>query len=302
LFSGKDHGHIIDYVGILGKLDTALTDYSALEDFDSSDLENAVTDIREEVRKVPVRHSDVVDIFKGVYNKNDLESLERHISPKDIRDQFYEALTAFARALQIALGSDEFYEEFTDEQIQFYKAELKRLLELKKSAQRRYAEVVSYKEYEPRVRKLLDTYIDAEDVTVLSSGINIFDKNAVNEALETYGKTPASKADFIASNMKKVINENMEKDEAFYKKFSELIEETIKAFQEERLSEKEYLEKMLEVRDDLEGGYQEGIPEIIASKPKARASRKKNPRNRSASGFVRVGHSSSRLAIRRCKT
>jgi len=63
----------------------------------------------------------------------------------------------------------------------------------------------------------------------------------------------------------------MDKDEAFYKKFSELIEATIKAFNEDRLSEKEYLDKILEVRDNLENGYQEGIPESIVNKPKARA-------------------------------
>jgi len=63
----------------------------------------------------------------------------------------------------------------------------------------------------------------------------------------------------------------MDKDEAFYKKFSELIEATIKAFNEDRLSEKEYLDKILEVRDNLENGYQEGIPESIVNKPNARA-------------------------------
>jgi len=121
------------------------------------------------------------------------------------------------------------------------------------------------------VRKLLDTYIDAEQVELLTKDVNIFDKNKVEEALETYGKSPASKADFIAHQMKKVITENMEKDEAFYKKFSQLIEETIKNFQEGRLTEKEYLESIQKTRKDLTEGYQEGIPEKLQNKPKARA-------------------------------
>lgn len=271
LFEGKEYGHIIDYVGILGKLDDALTNYSAFEDFDAEDLTNTVVDIREEVRKVPLRYADVYDVFKEVKNKTDIEALERYLAPKDIRDLYYEKLSAYARILQTALSSDEFYIEFTPEQIQFYKLELKRFQSLRKSLQLRYAEVVSYKEYEPRVRKLLDTYVDAEEVNVITYGVNIFDKQQVEEALETYGKTPASKADFIANNMKKVVNENMDKDEAFYKKFSDLIEETIKAFQEGRLSETEYLESILQTRDDLENGHQEGIPDSIKNKPKARA-------------------------------
>ncbi|TRZ41671.1 type I restriction endonuclease subunit R [Robertkochia solimangrovi] len=271
LFEGKEHGHIIDYVGILGKLDEALTDYSAFEDYDAEDITNAVIDVREEVRKVPLRHSDVIDIFKEVQNKEDIEALERHLSPKDIRDSFYERVSAFARVLQTALSSDEFYQEYTEAQIAFYKGELKRFQSLRRSVQVRYAEVISYKEYEPRVKKLLDTYVDAERVDQITSGVNIFDKNQVNEALASYGKTTASKADYIANNMKKVINENMDRDEAFYKKFSEMIEDTIRAFQEGRLSEKEYLETIMKTRDDMEKGHQEGIPNILQDKPKARA-------------------------------
>ncbi|MCH2229650.1 MAG: type I restriction endonuclease subunit R [Crocinitomicaceae bacterium] len=271
LYEGKSHGHIIDYVGVLGKLDDALTSYSALEDFDSEDLTNAVVDIREEVRKVPLYHADVWDIFKSVSNKEDIEALERHLSPKDIRDEFYAKVASYSRALQTAKSSDEFYEEFTERQIEFYKAELKRFHSLKKSVQVRYAEVISYKEYEPRVRKLLDTYVDAEEVNVVTEKVDIFNRGQVEEALAEYGKTPASKADFIANNMKKVINENMEKDEAFYKKFSEMIEETIKAFQEDRITEAEYLEKILNTREDLESGYQEGVPENIRGNEQARA-------------------------------
>ncbi len=271
LFEGKEHGHIIDYVGILGKLDEALTEYSALEDFDEEDLTNAVVDVKEEIRKLPVRHAEVWDIFKGVYNKNDLEALERHIADKDIRDDFYDRVSAFARVLQTALASDEFYVEFNTQQIGFYKSELKKFQSLRLSVQFRYAEKVSYKEYEPRVRKLLDTYIDAEKVELLTKDVNIFDKQKVEEALETYGKSPASKADFIAHQMKKVITENMEKDEVFYKKFSQLIEETIKNFHEGRLTEKEYLESMQKTRTDLVEGYQDGIPEKLQHRPRARA-------------------------------
>lgn len=271
LFEGKEHGHIIDYVGVLGKLDEALTSYSAFEDFDEEDLRNTVEDMTDEVRKVPLRHADVLDIFKSVKPKEDVEAMERYLAPKDIRDRFYEAVSAFARILQTALSSDAFYTEFSEAQIAFYKSELKRFQSLRTSVQARYADTVSYKEYEPRVRKLLDTYVGAHRVDVISGEVNIFNQNQVAEALANYGKTPASKADFIASNMKKVINENMDKDEAFYKKFSQLIEETIKSFQEGRLDEKAYLEKIMDIRNDLEGGHLESIPALVQNQPKPRA-------------------------------
>ena len=270
LFEGKDHGYIIDYVGILGKLDEALTQYSAFEGFEEEDLKGSVLDIKSEIRKVPARLADLWDIFKGV-NRTDIEALERQLRPKDIRDTFYQRLSAYARVLHVALSSDEFYQEYDDNQIFGFKQELKDFQKMRTSVQNRYAEIVSYKEYEPRVRKLLDAYVDADYVEVLTNQFDIFDKALVHEALESYGKTPASKADMIAHQLKKVITENMDKDEAFYKKFSEMIEEIIKAFQEGRMEEKEYLEKVLSTRADLQAGYQKGIPDVLSDKSEARA-------------------------------
>ncbi|MCE7864279.1 MAG: type I restriction endonuclease subunit R [Bacteroidetes bacterium CHB5] len=271
LFEGKEFGYIIDYVGVLGKLDEALTNYSAFEGFDEDDLKGTVQDIKEQIRKIPGQLSDVWDVFKQVQNKKDLEALERQLGPKDIRDDFYNRLSIYLRALQVGLSSDEFYTEFSDKQIQAFKDELKFFQKMRMSVQQRYAEIVSYKEYEPRVRKLLDTYVDAHEIEQVTKQVNIFDQSMVHEALEEYGKTPASKADMIAHELKKVINENMEKDEAFYKRFSEMIEETIKAFQEGRIDEKEYLEKVMNTKEDFQSGYHEEIPESIRDKQEARA-------------------------------
>ncbi|HLZ17591.1 MAG TPA: type I restriction enzyme endonuclease domain-containing protein, partial [Cyclobacteriaceae bacterium] len=178
---------------------------------------------------------------------------------------------SYLKALQIGLSFDEFYIEFSPKQIRSFKDELKFFQKMRMSVLQRYAEVVGYKECEPRVRKLLDTYVEAQEIEQATKQVNIFDKGMVHEALEKYGKSPASKADMIAHQMKKVINENMEKDEAFYKKFSEMIEEMIKAFREGRIDEKEYLEQVLRTRDNFESGYLEGIPESIKDKPEARA-------------------------------
>lgn len=271
LFEGKEHGFVIDYVGLLGKLDEALTTYSALEGYDGDDLESAVFDVRQEIRKLPSKLSALWDVFKSVANKKDVEALERHVGPKDIRDEFYKRLTDYGKTLHTALASDEFYEEFTDEQINYYKKEFRDFVKMKKSVQRRYSEVVDYGEYEAKVRKLLDTHIKVDNVYSVTGEVNIFDKNGVQEELAKYGESTASKADMIASRMKKVFTEKMEQDEAFYKKFSELLEETIIDFRNERIDEKKYLERVLAIQDDFSNGYQEGVPDLVRSNDKARA-------------------------------
>lgn len=270
LCEGKDFGYIIDYVGILGKLDEALTAYSAFEDFDEADIEGAVSNVLEEVRKVPLRLEGIWDLFKGV-DRSDKEAMERHLEAKDLRDIYHERILDFFRTMQMALATEEFYNEFNEHQIKEFLDAVKFFRGQRKSVQFRYAEIVSYKEFEPRVKKLLDTYVGADEVEYITGEVNIFDDKMVEEALETYGKTPASRADMIANQMKKVITENMAKDEAYYKKFSEMIDEIIKLFNEGRLEEKEYLDRILETRDQFKSGEQDGIPNSISSLPKARA-------------------------------
>ena len=52
----KQFGFIVDYEGLLGELDSALTTYSAFEGYEAADLAGTVHDVREEIRKLlPVR-------------------------------------------------------------------------------------------------------------------------------------------------------------------------------------------------------------------------------------------------------
>lgn len=51
LYDGKDYGYIIDYRGLLGELDEALTSYASLSGFDPEDLSGAVIDVRKRDRK-----------------------------------------------------------------------------------------------------------------------------------------------------------------------------------------------------------------------------------------------------------
>ncbi|HET6990221.1 MAG TPA: HsdR family type I site-specific deoxyribonuclease, partial [Bacteroidia bacterium] len=271
LFEGKDFGYIIDYVGILGELDTALTNYSALNEFDENDLVGTVTNIAEELKKLPQYHSDLWDVFKEIENKKDIETLERFLAPKNIRDNFKEKLILFAKTLQMGLSSDEFFKLFNEFRINKFLADLKFFQSLKISIQVRYAEKIDYREYEGRVKKLLDTYIGAEGVEQLTNPINIFDEELFKSEVERITGSVASKADAIAYRMKKVATEKMDEDPVFFKRFGQLIEDAINNFIEKRITEVEYLSQMMAARKDLVTGRVEGIPGILNGKPEARA-------------------------------
>lgn len=271
LFEGKDFGYIIDYIGILGELDQALTNYAALSEFAPEDLEGTIINITEEIKKLPQRHSEVLDVFKAVKNKTDKEELERYLSPKDRRDLFAEKLIAFGRNLQTALSSDEIYNILSSDKISFFISEFKFYNSLRISLQIRYAEKIDYREYEKRVRKLLDTYVGAEGVESITQPLNIFNEELFKKEVERVTGSVASKADAIAYAMKKDIAERMDEDPVYYKRFSEMIDDSIQDFLQKRISEAEYLTAQLGIRDELVKGNTEGIPENLQGKPEARA-------------------------------
>ena len=59
LYPGKDYGYIIDYYGNLENLDSALTTYSGLEEFDEEELAGTLTNINVEIQKLPQAHSEL---------------------------------------------------------------------------------------------------------------------------------------------------------------------------------------------------------------------------------------------------
>ncbi|WP_052599634.1 type I restriction endonuclease subunit R [Aureispira sp. CCB-QB1] len=270
LFEGKEHGYIIDYVGILGKLDKALNQYSSFEGFDEKDLEGTLTNVLEEVRKIPQHHTNLWQVFEGV-NQKDKEAMERYLFPQNIRDTFYKRLSVFARSLQAAFSTDEFYKEYNEAQIEKWRVDLKFFAKMKESIKIRYNEKVDFREYEARVKKLLDTHVGVEDVYVMNEAIDIFDEELREEEVLKSGGNPASLADTIAHKLKKTITERMDEDPVFNMKFSELIQEVINAFHEGRLRAAEFLKKVIDIRNEYKSGAENKMPLAIQDNPKARA-------------------------------
>ena len=98
LHEGKDFGYILDYWGVLGELDQALTSYSALADFEEGDVTGSIRSVREEVDNLGQHHTDLWDVFTGVENTTDIEQMERHLADEERRHTFYERSPAIARS------------------------------------------------------------------------------------------------------------------------------------------------------------------------------------------------------------
>jgi len=259
----KDFGYIVDYRGVLGELNEAMNLYDALAEYDADDVAGAFADISAELARLPQAHSDVWAVFEGVANKNDIEALQRHLAPDDRRQRFYEALTGYARALRVALGSMRFYEQTPEAQVLRYKDDLRAFHSLRQAVKMRYSEVVDYGEYEEKVRKLMDDHVRATGTTTITGLVNVFDAEKFDAEVEKLGE-PAARADMILNRLKRTVGERMDEDPAFYRRFSELVEESIRAFRQGRIDQLEYLNRARQHLDELRAGAHGGAPERLA--------------------------------------
>jgi type I restriction enzyme R subunit len=255
LYEGKDFGFIVDYRGLLENLDEALDMYSGagLENFDPDDLKGSLYDVISIIGSLRQYYTDLINIFIPVKNKKDVDEYEVLLANDEIRDDFYNILSHFGRYLSIALESEQVYNALSKDELNTYKQDLKFYQELRKTVKLRYSDSIDHKEYEAHMQKLMDNYISAEDIIRITNPVDILDKINFEKELERLGSKRA-KADAIRTRMSKSISEKWGENPAFYKKFSERIEEVLQAYRDARISEGEYLDKMKGIVEDFRKG------------------------------------------------
>lgn len=265
LYEGKDYGYIIDYRGLLGNLDKALTSYSSLEGFDEDDIKGAVIDIKKHLDELKANYSYLKDIFNPIKNKEDKEEYEIYLADESKRQDFYERLKNYAKSLNICLASQGILDLLSKQELDNYKKELKFFSNLRKSVRLRYHEEVDFGEYEEQMQKLLDTYISANEVNRLTKLVNIFDdKNFDEEIQRVQGKR--AKADTIRNAIDKVITMKYDENPAYYENLKDRINRVLEEYRKKRISEEEYLNSMNEVMNDIRNGsVEETYPEPIVN-------------------------------------
>ena len=235
----KHFGFIIDYQGLLGELDSALTTYSALEGYDPEDLVGAVHDVREEIGKLRHYHGRLWDLFRPVPNKKDMEAMEQFLADDARRQDFYGRLRAFSRCLHISHSSEKVLDVFEEAQIAELQRDWRSFSELRRSVRIRYQEAVDVTEFEPKIKRILDDHVAAMPAETVIELVDIHDTGMLKAVVEETGITSASRPTASRAPPAGPITERMDRDPAFYERFSKLLEDTIKEYREKRRSESE---------------------------------------------------------------
>ncbi|HPS71531.1 MAG TPA: HsdR family type I site-specific deoxyribonuclease [Bacteroidales bacterium] len=270
IYPDKEFGYIIDYYGVIENLDDALLLYSSFKDFDDDDLEGTLTNVKDEIKKLPQNHSNLWDIFKTIANKRDAEAYQQLLKDEAIRILFYDKLATFAKSFKLALSSIQFHKEVEEKTINRYKEDLTIFMKLRIAVMERYSDTIDYKQYEGQIQKLIDTHITTEKIETITELVNIFDKDKFQQEVEnTTGKV--AKADKIASRTSKHISEKMDEDPAFYKKFSQMLKETIAEYEAKRISEALYLSRVQDIMNHVLAHTDDDIPEQLKNRDVAKA-------------------------------
>lgn len=266
VYPGKDYGYIIDYAGVMEQLQEAIQTYSNNPDgFDPEDLEGSLTDIKEEVKKLPRAYADLLDIFKPIKNKHNIDEYIKLLSDEALREEFYSKFSTYSRILKIALSTIEFHENSSIKEIDLYKNELKKYASIRVAVNNTYLDTVSFSQYEKQLQKLLDQHVITENIIRLVEPISILDTESFEEEIERL-VGPRAKAEKIAAATSKYISVNVDIDPVLFKKLSDLIAETISDMRANRLSEIEALARLKEYKAQALKGSINEIPDEVSDK------------------------------------
>ncbi|MGI4521010.1 type I restriction endonuclease subunit R [Klebsiella pneumoniae] len=287
----KKFGLLIDYRGILAELDTTIGKYQDLASrtqggYDIKDIDGLYSAMSSEYKRLPHLYNQLWAIFAGVKNKNDTEQLRAVLVPKmeerdgemvDIhqktRDDFFEALTAFAGCLKVALQSATFFTDksFTEQDRNLYKETVKQMSSLRQWAMQVSGEQVNYDDYAEQVKKLLDKHVTGVEVRE-PDGVYEVGKMGKSEKPEEWDNNKTrNETDIIKSRVTKMIEQELRDDpyaqEAFSKLLRMAIEEAEKLFDHPL---KQYL-LFREFEEQVEARKLSDIPDALAVNKHAQA-------------------------------
>lgn len=273
LYEGKDYGLIVDYRGLIEKLDTAMDMYSGagLENFDGGDLKGVVVDVMAAVGNLRSAYTQLVELFAPVGSISDAEAVEVFLADDKMRQDFYTLLCAFGRALHLVLNAEQAYNALSKEERQKYQDTFIFFSKVRRSVKLQYCDAIDNVEYEPMMQNLLDTHLSVAGLKKITSPIDILNKDDFEKELEELGSL-RSKADAIASRMTRSISEKRDENPAYYDSFSKRIRDALALYKEKVISEAEYLAKMRTILGDYHAGRSTvSYPERIKNNVHAQA-------------------------------
>lgn len=284
----KDYGYIVDYMDLFCNIQSAVHDYTsgAFDQYDKEDIDGLIKDRYEEARSEmtdrlsslkallmnvpdPKADTDYIEYFCGGNSESDEKTARR--------DTLYALTASLTRSFASCcdrLAADYGY---TERQVAQLRSDIDGCNKIKEMIKLASCDYIDLKPYEADMRYILDTYIRADDSTLVNK---MSDMSLVELLLEGRTTAPAglienlpgdktAKAEIIENNLKYEIIKKMSSNEVYYRKLSEMLERAIKQRKIAAMSYEKCLRKMVELAQAIlhpeeDDTYPEGIRDSAA--------------------------------------
>lgn len=265
----KEFGYIIDYKDLFNSLETAMDDYTtdAFDNYEKADIEgllkNRLTQAKEKLEEsletvealceeveYPRETQQFLHYFcaKNTENKEELKDNE----PK--RVALYKSVASLIRAYA-NLANEMLKAGYTKDQANVIRLEVAYYEKVRSEVKLASGDYIDLKTYEPAMRHLIDTYIDAKESEVLSAfdDISLVDlmvkkgSDFVDDLPKDMKKNKETVAETIENNVRRLIIDESPTNPKYFEKISLLLDEIIRNRKDQVIGYKNYLDKMAEL-------------------------------------------------------
>ena len=262
----KDYGYIVDYKDLFKSLNKAVKDYTsgAFEGFDKDDvkgllksrlatgkenLNSALESIRIlcESVKPPKDTLAYIEYFCGdTENPQDLKNNEQK------RITLYKMTSKLLRAY-INIANEMSEAGYILKESDKIKKEVEYFENVRSEIKLASGDYIDLKAYEPAMRHLIDSYIDAEESKTVSAfdNLSIIDLiikkgvDAIDSLPTNIRKNKDAVAEAIENNVRRLIIEEQPTNPKYYEKMSILLNELIKERKDNAINYANYLKKIV---------------------------------------------------------
>ena len=233
-FEEKTHGLIIDYYGVSDELKEALAMFS------SRDVERAMVPVEDKQEELEAAHSKAVSFFDDL---DDVEACVQSLEPDDRRIEFKNAFKRFSKLMDIVLP---------DPMANPYRDHLEQLSTIYGKTKERYRdETMNLEGAGVKVRELIQDHITSQGIEVLNDEpASIMDEIEFDARLEDL-ESDEARASEMQNAIKHEINVRFDEDPVQYGSLKQRLEELIEEYREGRLSERETIEELRTLMDEI---------------------------------------------------
>lgn len=274
VYKGKDFGLIVDYWGVFTKLNKAIDMYddaeSGMNGFDASDIEGAIFGPIDEKNKLAAAYEKLVSMFDKVKDSESTDEWQKTLADEKVRKDFYNRLKEFAALLNLALSNRDIFVEVGFELIEKYRNEYLFYRKLKDSVMMRYDDEPDLSKYEQGIKNLIDTFVNAKEITTVVKPVSIGDEKAMKKLLENMDSNE-SRADAIKTRIESRLKQIRYDDPLLFEEFSTKIKKTIDEYNLNRDADAYYSQMEIMADDFRNGILSQDYPSQISNDSDAKA-------------------------------